>query len=500
MTLWSKFDPQDAVSAAELERGQRWLLRSGIAGKVMDTLAVGAFMTAFALELGAGYAFIGMLAAIPHLGNIGQIVGVTIIERMRRRKAICIGFGMLVRPMLLVVAAAALIPNAPFALGLVMLGLTIRYLFGSVILCSWNSWIRDLVPEGQRTDFLARRLRGMMFFGMIATLCAAAFIDHWPKFQLGSERMGYAIVFVVAFLCGAYNTYALRHVPELRMADPEASVDLWEVYRKPFRDVNFRRLMMFLGTWNFAVNLAVPFFTVHMLVRLGFDLLPVTLFAILSQLANILVIRRWGRVADRYSNKFVLRVCAPLFLMCIFAWIFTTMPERHDYTVALLIAIHVLTGIASAGVGLASSNLSMKLAPMGEATSYLSANSIVNSISAGLAPVLGGLLADFFISRRFSVVAQWATPEFEKTFEALRIEQWDFFFISAAILGLYSLHRLSHVREEGEVEERAVLEEMLRSARAGLQTFSTVAGLRQITEFPFDLGRRLRGKKPDDKP
>ncbi|MEL0020948.1 MAG: hypothetical protein VW709_13825 [Rickettsiales bacterium] len=54
MTLWSKFDPQDAVSAAELERGQRWLLRSGIAGKVMDTLAVGAFMTAFALELGAG--------------------------------------------------------------------------------------------------------------------------------------------------------------------------------------------------------------------------------------------------------------------------------------------------------------------------------------------------------------------------------------------------------------------------------------------------------------
>lgn len=44
------------------------------------------------------------------------------------------------------------------------------------------------------------------------------------------------------------------------------------------------------------------------------------------------------------------------------------------------------------------------------------------------------------------------------------------------------------------------MEEMLRSARAGLQTFSTVAGLRQITEFPFDLGRRLRGKKPDDKP
>jgi hypothetical protein len=30
----------------------------------------------------------------------------------------------------------------------------------------------------------------------------------------------------------------------------------------PFRNQNFRRLMVFLSSWNFAANLATPFFAV----------------------------------------------------------------------------------------------------------------------------------------------------------------------------------------------------------------------------------------------
>ena len=32
----------------------------------------------------------------------------------------------------------------------------------------------------------------------------------------------------------------------------------------PLRDSNFRHLVLFLSSWNFAVNLAAPFFTVYM--------------------------------------------------------------------------------------------------------------------------------------------------------------------------------------------------------------------------------------------
>lgn len=499
MFLESRLAPQDSITAAELEDGLKWLVRNGVAGKMMDTLAVGAFLTAFALQLGASYLFIGVLASIPHLGNIGQVIGVYLIERVRRRKAICVGLGFLVRPMLAVVAAAALIPQTSVALGLVMAALIVRYLFGSVILCSWNSWIRDLVPEDQRADFLARRLRGMTFFAMLASLAAAGFVDAWQRFDLGPKQYGYSVTFLLAFAFGVYNTYALSHVPEPRMPAPEERPKLWDIYRTPFRDENFRRLILFLGSWNFAINLAAPFFTVHMLKRLELDLLWVILFAVISQLANVAVVRTWGRIAQRFSNKSVLAVCAPLFVVCIFGWIFTTAPNRYELTIPLLVLIHILTGISSAGVSLASSNLAMKLAPAGEATAYLSTNSIVNSVSAGLAPVLGGLLADLVVNQRFSVTLNWASSDIVYAFETLRLEQWDFFFAIATLLGLYSIHRLTMVVEEGEASERAVLEELLHSAKGGLRTLSSIAGLQHLTEFPSGLeDRRGDRRRPDD--
>ena len=53
MSFQTGFAPQDSVSTEELDDGLKWLVRSGVAGKMMDTLAVGALLTAFALQLGA---------------------------------------------------------------------------------------------------------------------------------------------------------------------------------------------------------------------------------------------------------------------------------------------------------------------------------------------------------------------------------------------------------------------------------------------------------------
>ena len=135
----------------------------------------------------------------------------------------------------------------------------------------------------------------------------------------------------------------------------------------PFRNKNFRRLLAFLGSWNFAVNLAAPFFTVHMLKRMELSLALVVGLGTLSQMAAYLMVSQWGAIADRFSNKSVLSVCAPLFILCIFAWTFTMFPDRHVLTIPLLIAIHVATGVASAGVTLASGNITLKLAPRGDA-------------------------------------------------------------------------------------------------------------------------------------
>ena len=86
------------------------------------------------------------------------------------------------------------------------------------------------------------------------------------------------------------------------------------------------------------------------------------------------------REYDKYSNKSVLQICAPIYLLCILAWTFTTMPDKHPFTIPLLVIIHIFSGISVSGVNLALSNIGLKLAPKGDGVYYISAKSILNAV------------------------------------------------------------------------------------------------------------------------
>jgi MFS family permease len=105
-----------------------------------------------------------------------------------------------------------------------------------------------------------------------------------------------------------------------------------------------------------------------MLKRLQLDMFLLIALLVVSQLMNLTFLRFGGRFSDRYSNKSVLGVSGPLFIWCILAWTFTTMPEKYVLTFPLLVAIHIFMGISTAGVTLASGNIGLKLAPKGQAT------------------------------------------------------------------------------------------------------------------------------------
>lgn len=141
----------------------------------------------------------------------------------------------------------------------------------------------------------------------------------------------------------------------------------------------------------------------------------------------------------------------------------------------------------------------MKLAPEGQATSYLAANTIVNSIAAGIAPILGGKFADFFANRQLDWVLNYKSPAGEFSLPTLNLQQWDFFFAIAFIIGLYSIHRLSLIKEVGEVEEKVVVAELFSEVRIQVRTLSSVEGLRQMVSFPFNIIRSLRGIKNGNK-
>jgi MFS family permease len=327
--------------------------------------------------------------------------------------------------------------------------------------------------------------------GIALSILAAVYLDFWKKQFANQELMGYSILFIVGFAAGLTGLFFLAKTPEVRMPEVQERPKILKLLSQPFRDENFRKLIAFMCSWNFAVNLAGPFFMVYMLKRLGLNMSFIIGLSIVSQVFNFLFLKIWGKYTDRFSNKSVLAISGPLFILSILAWTFTTMPEKYILTIPLLIIIHVVMGLSSAGVSLASGNISLKLAPKGQATAYLAANTITNSIAAGVAPILGGKFADFFAGRELAWTLKYTSPTGEFALPTLNLQQWDFFFAFAFLIGLYALHRLAMIKEVGEVEEKIVTQALFSEVRTQVRTLSSIEGVKQMISFPITVVRNI---------
>ncbi|MFC1501154.1 MFS transporter [Elusimicrobiota bacterium] len=484
-----KFKSHENINEQDLQKGLKAVVNDGIMSHLMGVLTGGVFLVAIALQLGASNFQIGLLAAIPPLMQLVQLPAIFLIEKVQSRKTVAIYSATISRVAFLMVALSPLL--FPPSIGLLILIVAVLFasVFGGIGGCAWSSWMRDLVPEKQMGIFFSTRLRIATILGIILSLLASLFIDYWKTSFPNSEIYAYSGLFASAFVIGMIGIIFLSKTPEPTMIPQEKS-NVLELLTRPLKDKNFKRLMISLGSWSFAVNLAAPFFTVYMLTRLGMGMSIIVALSILSQIFNFTFLVLWGKLADKFSNKSVLAISGPLFMFSILGWTFTTMPEKHFLTMPILIILHIVMGIATAGVAIASANIGLKLAPKGSATAYLAANTLVNSFAAGIAPILGGLFADFFATSNLSLVFKWISPKEEFVFQTLNFQSWDFFFAFAFLIGLYALHRLSLVEEEGEVDDEIVRAEFMGIITKPLRSLSSGAGLFQNISYPFIFVKR----------
>ncbi len=471
----------------------RAIYMNGVCSQAMDSLTTGAILVGLALELGASNMIIGVIGAIPFLANLFQLPAIFLIERVQDRKKVVVWSAILGRSCWLAVAFVPLLYPSPTALALLIGAVTLRYSFGAFTACAWNSWLRDLIPTESLGRFMGFRLFLMTAAAVLVGLGAAALIDLW---QGDPARLSlYAIFFVVGGLFGVAGAVLYGQVPKAPLCAQEVANIGLTVKRNrlasPFRNRNFRSLMSFLATWHFAANLATPFFVAFMLTKLGYELTFVILLTLFSQAVTAASFKIWGRYADNFSHKGVMGTCGGIFVFCLLGWTFVSFPERHAYTTHLLFVLHGLMGLAIAGINLTTSSLSLKLAPPEEATSFLAVNSMVNSAAAGCAPLIGGLLADFFAERQLSLVLRWRSLNGTLDFNTFIIGHWDFLFLLAFLAGLFALNRLSRVEEPGSQDPDNLLRELMVDTSQALRTLSSLDGLRDTVSAPFVMAMNL---------
>jgi MFS family permease len=288
------------------------------------------------------------------------------------------------------------------------------------------------------------------------------------------------------------GVYALARTPEPQSNLPKEA--LLKLFRKPLRNANFRKLLMFQSAWTFALSMSTPFFSVFMMKTIGLSLSYIIGLGLVSQVSTILSIKMWGRYADRFSNKTIISIAAPLFVSCMLGYLAIT-PETDGATVlGLLTVIHIVGGFSLAGISLAIDNFGMKLAPAEEAIVYISTRNIVVALIAALAPMLGGLLADVLATKSLMINLPLGT----QTLHLLHLQGWNFLFLAGAILAIASLRLLRSVKEEGETQRSVAVGHMRVAFKSSIQENLNREALRSLIYYPVMLPVMV-GKKVQER-
>ena len=467
----------------------------GLCSHAMMLLVTGAFLPGMAVALGASNFVIGLLGSLAPMSQMVQMPATWLVEKIGLRKLITVAFAMLSR---ITLAIAALVPftNSAYKAQIFLVLMSVFFVLGGIAGCSWNSWIKDIVPGEKLGTYFSHRLSRATQLGVVLSIIAAFGIDGLT-IAIGNPERSYGVIFLVAAVIGILGARLLMKVPEPQMT--RTTNNNWlALLSEPLKDENFRRLLAFSASWSFTVVMSAVFMAVYMLERIGLSIATVVTLGVLSQITNIFFFRIWGSIADRFSNKSVLKVSVPMFILVILMYPFTTLPEKYFLSLPLLVFIHVLGGISTAGFNLCAANIAIKLAPAGNATSYLATNAFCSGTTAAIAPIIGGIIGSFFAIREISIKFTYSPDILESSevfsVPALSFRGLDFVFFAAALFGLYAIRRLSLIEEAGTISEKEVRDQVYQSMRTNLgNAYGISAGMRRVMIFPLGLIRKNAG-------
>ena len=314
------FQPSEYLSQEETDNGLRLVIKEGVATEAMSVLTGGTFLVAMALKSGASNFQVGLLASLPAFTNVFQLLSIHLVQRYNNRRAIAVICNVMARFPLLVAGALPFIITGTTSVGVLIFLLFFHYFFGSLAGASWNSWMKDLIPETKLGTFFSRRIRLTQTLNVTVSLALALALDYIKKVNPGMELPAFSCLFIGGGIMGLLATYLLSKTPEPAGFLPKENI--LRLFKKPLVNKNFRNLLLFNSCWAFALNIATPFFSVFMIKKLGLSLTCIITLAILGQLAGIFAVKIWGRYTDAYSNKTILKIAAPLYLLCLLIWTF----------------------------------------------------------------------------------------------------------------------------------------------------------------------------------
>ncbi|MBI4758280.1 MAG: MFS transporter [Chloroflexi bacterium] len=373
-----------------VEEANTWNLYLDIAWFGVLSGIASAFLSIFALRLGASNNLVGMLTAIPALINIVWLVpAARIIERQRHKMPVIILSGFLHRFAFLLIALMPFFVSAYRAQMVVAL-VALSTFPAAMANVAFTSMMADVVPLAKRARIVSVRNILVGITSTTATLLGGKFLDYVVL------PLNYQILFTVGFLSSLLSLY---YVARIKVTDaPPAGLPLAGVRRTPLERLRsfwgmlwsrrpFVRFSVSSFVWYFGLFLPIPLYSIYWVRTLHATDGWIGLIAMVNSATSVLAYPFWGRLASRRGNR-------PVLLLSTLGLITYPVLTAFSPSVEPLVFVAVLGGIFGAGLNLSLFNTMLEVCPDQRRPSYIAAYTTVINVATFLAPLLGTALID----------------------------------------------------------------------------------------------------------
>jgi MFS family permease len=165
----------------------------------------------------------------------------------------------------------------------------------------------------------------------------------------------------------------------------EAPLGLWTFIRHQ-RSRNFRRFLLFSGLMHASVLIAGPYFVVYLIRDLHFSYLAYATWLAAQVLGQVLTLKGWGRIGDRFGNKKMLVATGLLVPFIPMLYLLST-------DVLFLIGISFLGGLVWSGLALGLQNFVFDVVPAEDRAKGVAVMTTVNAAGWFVGAMVGSWLA-----------------------------------------------------------------------------------------------------------
>ena len=387
--LWkTRHSLNEGKSMERTERltdSQKTMLVQGALSGAFFAIGTGNFLAGYLTYLGASPAFCAIVAAVPQLGCILQLLSPLFFERLRHRKMairICcfafrMGMGLAgLLPFLLVGKAARL--GAAFGLYLM------AFLMAGFVTPGLDQWTMQLAPQHRRGRFFAWKNILSALLNAAISLGLGWQLDRFS--EAGRAGTGYFVLYGTCCVLACADQYLLGRMEEVPCI-PMESLRLDDL-KRPLKDLTYRKIVAFLPAWFFAQNFSSAFLSVYMLQALGMSHTQISGVAMVASAAGIAGTWFWGRVADRSSWNRIMLWSGGIIGTTYLCW--GAVPPGAGLAIPFL--LQALVSACSGSFSMASANLQYSCAPREGKTIYLGVGAAISNLTGYGAALLGAWL------------------------------------------------------------------------------------------------------------